>query len=69
MSTRVFVRQGEPIDRVIGRFKRQVNKDGILKELKMRSRFEKPSVKRRRKAKERLKSIRKAVRQENQGVL
>jgi small subunit ribosomal protein S21 len=69
MSTKVLVRQGEPIDRAIGRFKRQVNKDGILKELKMRSRFEKPSVKRRRKAKERIKTMRKAVRLQNLGVL
>ena len=57
MSTKVLVRQGEPIDRAIGRFKRQVNRDGVLKELKMRSRFEKPSMKRRRKAKERLNNV------------
>jgi small subunit ribosomal protein S21 len=69
MSTKVLVRQGEPIDRAIGRFKRQVNRDGVLKELKMRSRFEKPSMKRRRKAKERLKTMRKAERLNNVGVL
>jgi small subunit ribosomal protein S21 len=69
MPTKVLVRQGEPIDRAIGRFKRQVNRDGVLKELKMRSRFEKPSMKRRRKAKERIKAMRKAIRQNEQGVL
>jgi small subunit ribosomal protein S21 len=64
MSTRIEVRRGEPIDRAIGRFKRQVNRDGVLKELRKRSRYEKPSERRRRKAKERLKSLHKAEREQ-----
>ena len=69
MSTRITLRPGEPIDRAIGRFKKQVNRDGILKVLRAKSRYEKPSERRRRKEKERLKSLHKAIRQQQQGGL
>jgi len=64
MPTKVLVKAGEHIDKAITRFKRLVNKDGILKELKLRSRFEKPCARRRRKEKERMKSIHKAQKQQ-----
>lgn len=48
----VVRRENEDIDSLIKRFKKKVNKSGILKELKQHSAFEKPSVKRKRKEKE-----------------
>jgi small subunit ribosomal protein S21 len=48
------VRPGESLDSAIKRFNQAVTNDGLLKLLKERSHYEKPSVKRRRKAKERI---------------
>ncbi len=61
MSVRVASRPGENPDRLIQRFKRICSKEGILKEVKKRRFYEKPSEKRRREDKERVKSIRKRV--------
>ena len=61
MSVRVAARPGENPDRLIQRFKRICSKEGILKEVKKRRFYEKPSEKRRREDKERVKSIRKRV--------
>jgi small subunit ribosomal protein S21 len=46
----VVVREGESIDRAIRRFKRECEKDGVVKDFKRNSRFVKPSEKRRKKA-------------------
>lgn len=67
MSTKVIARDGESIDRLLARFKRAVNHDGVLKELRKRERYEKPSEKKRRKAKERIKNIRRATREPKPG--
>lgn len=48
------VRPGESLDSAIKRFNQAVTNDGLLKLLKERSYYEKPSVKRRRKTKERM---------------
>ena len=45
----VVSRPGEDIEKLIKRFTKKVRADGILQEVYMRSGFEKPSVKRRRK--------------------
>ena len=45
--TMVRVKDGEDINRAIKRFKRKVEQAGILKEIKMRRAYLKPSVKRR----------------------
>ena len=58
MSVRVAARPGENPDRLIQRFKRICSKEGILKEVKKRRFYEKPSERRRREDKERVKSIR-----------
>lgn len=59
----VRVREGEPVDKVLRIFKRQVEKAGIIADLKKRKHYEKPSVKRKKKAiaarKRRLKQLRK----------
>lgn len=47
---RVDVAQNESIDGALRRLKKKIEREGILKTLKARKFFEKPSEKRRRKA-------------------
>jgi len=61
VAVRVALRPGENADKLIQRFKRACSKEGILKEIKKRSFYEKPSEKRRRLAKERRKALRKRM--------
>ena len=46
----VRVKDNEPIDSAIRRFKKQCEKAGLLSEFKKRQHYEKPSVRRKRKA-------------------
>ena len=46
----VRLKENEPIDSAIRRFKKQCEKAGILKELRKREHYEKPSVRRKKKA-------------------
>ncbi|MGH7198364.1 MAG: 30S ribosomal protein S21 [Candidatus Omnitrophota bacterium] len=46
----VRVRENESIESAVRRFKKQCEKDGILQELRKREHYEKPSVRRKRKA-------------------
>jgi len=46
----VRVAEGESIEQALKRFKKKIQKAGILSEIKRRERYEKPSVKRKRKA-------------------
>ena len=46
----VRVKENEPIEVAIRRFKKQCEKAGLLSELKKRQHYEKPSVRRKRKA-------------------
>jgi small subunit ribosomal protein S21 len=46
----IRVIENEPIDSAIRRFKKQCEKAGILKELRKREHYEKPSVRRKKKA-------------------
>ena len=46
----VQVREEESFENALRRFKRKVEKAGVLTELRKRQHFEKPSVKRKRKA-------------------
>jgi small subunit ribosomal protein S21 len=61
----VVVREGEPFESALRRFKKLCEKTGILSEIKKREHFEKPSVKRKKKmlaAKKRaLKKIRRTM--------
>ncbi|HIE44013.1 MAG TPA: 30S ribosomal protein S21 [Candidatus Omnitrophica bacterium] len=45
----VRVERGEPLDRALRRLKKQVEKEGLLRELREREYYEKPSQKRRKK--------------------
>jgi len=59
----IKVRDGEPIDKVLRIFKKQVEKAGVIGDLKKNQHYEKPSVKLKKKAiaarKRRIKQLRK----------
>ena len=46
---RIELRDNEPLERALRRFKRKIEREGILKTLKARKHYEKPSEKKRRK--------------------
>jgi small subunit ribosomal protein S21 len=46
----VRIRENEPFENALKRFKKQCEKTGILSEIRKREHFEKPSLKRKRKA-------------------
>lgn len=46
----VRVRDGEPFESALRRFKKQVEKSGVLSEIRKREHYEKPSVKKKKKA-------------------
>ena len=46
---KVEVTQNEPLDKALKRLKKKIEREGILKILKQRKHYEKPSEKRRRK--------------------
>ena len=46
----VDVNPQEPLERALRRFKKKIEREGILKDLKARKHYEKPSVVKRRKA-------------------
>jgi len=48
--TKVAVRDGESIDRAMKRFKRKVEQSGVLKEVRKREHYVKPSVKKKLKS-------------------
>lgn len=47
--SRVEVGQNEPLERALRRFKKKIEREGILKTLKARKHYEKPSEIKRRK--------------------
>ena len=63
MTVEVKVRNNN-VEKAIRQLKKKVMKEGILKEIKMRQYYEKPTLKRQRKAKEGLKRINKLKRQQ-----
>ncbi len=65
----VHVREEESFENALRRFKRKCEKAGILTELKKRQHFEKPSVKRKRKAiQARKKMLRKVYEERRMGL-
>ena len=46
----IKVRDNESIDSALRRFKRQTSRDGVIKEVRKREHYEKPSVKRKKKS-------------------
>lgn len=47
-ATEIRMKKGEPIDELLRRLKKKLDKEGTLKELRNRRHFEKPSEKKRR---------------------
>lgn len=65
----VHVREEESFENALRRFKRKVEKSGVLTELRKRQHFEKPSVKRKRKTiQARKKMARKLMEERRQGL-
>lgn len=46
--SRIEVAPGEPLERALRRFKKKIEREGVLKQLKARKHYEKPSEKRRK---------------------
>jgi len=59
---KVVIGQNEQIRDALRRFKKLCEREGIVNRSKRTARYEKPSVRRRRQERERLKTIRKAQR-------
>jgi len=47
--TKVFVKEGEPFEKAVKRFKKKVEAAGLLKELRKREHYLKPSIKKKEK--------------------
>jgi small subunit ribosomal protein S21 len=58
----VSIKENESIDKALKRFKKKFEKTGVLKELRARTSFEKPSVRRRNEI------IRAAYREQQKGL-
>ncbi|MFH1753027.1 MAG: 30S ribosomal protein S21 [Candidatus Omnitrophota bacterium] len=59
--SRIEVGNNEPLEKALRRFKKKIEREGIIKEIKARKHYEKPSEMKRRKAREaRSKSRRKS---------
>ena len=59
---RVQVKEGEPLEKTLRRLRKICNSEGVTRGLRRKAFYEKPSERRRRKHRERLKTIRLAVR-------
>ena len=46
---RVQLRENEPLEKALRRFKKKIEREGVLKAVKARKHYEKPSEKKRRK--------------------
>ncbi len=49
---RIDIGANEPLERALRRFKKKIEREGILKQLKARKHYEKPSEQKRRKQRE-----------------
>jgi len=60
MPVRVLVKNNEPLEKTLRRLRKICNNEGITRELKRSSVYEKPSERRRRQERERRKAMRAA---------
>ena len=58
---RIQIKENEPLEKTLRRLRKLCNNEGVTKGIKRSSYYEKPSEKRRRRQRERLKSIRMAA--------
>lgn len=66
MAIRVMVKNNEPLEKTLRRLRKICNNEGITRDLKRSAYYEKPSERRRRKERERIKNLRKADRPEKE---
>ena len=52
MSLDVTVRKGEPVERALRRLKKRLDREGVIRDVRAKRYFEKPSPAKRRKKKE-----------------
>jgi small subunit ribosomal protein S21 len=57
---RIQIKENEPLEKTLRRLRKLCNNEGVTKGIKRSSYYEKPSEKKRRRQRERLKSIRMA---------
>jgi len=48
--TEVKLRKGEPVEKALRRLKKKLDREGVMREVRARRHFEKPSIKKRRKS-------------------
>ena len=58
MAVRVQAKSNEPLEKTLRRLRKICNNEGITREVKRHAYYEKPSERRRRRQRERLKTIR-----------
>ncbi len=56
---KINIKENEPLERALRRFKKKIEREGTLRQVKARKHYEKPSVKKRRKIREARKKKRK----------
>ena len=61
MPSEIQTRKGEPIDKALRRLKKKLDSEGVIKELRARRHYEKPSEVKRREGKSLAKKIAKAI--------
>ena len=49
---KINIKDNEPLERALRRFKKKIEREGTLRQVKARKHYEKPSVKKRRKIRE-----------------
>jgi small subunit ribosomal protein S21 len=64
-----MVKNNEPLEKTLRRLRKICNNEGVTRDLKRASFYEKPSEKRRRKDRERIKNLRKAEKAEKKKAL
>jgi len=64
---RIQIKENEPLEKTLRRLRKLCNNEGVTKGIKRSSYYEKPSEKRRRRQRERLKSIRMAMHHRRKG--
>ena len=66
MAVRVVVKSGEPLEKSLKRLRKICNNEGITRDVKRSAVYEKPSERRRRKERERIKAMRQAIKKAKQ---
>jgi len=61
VAVRVVVKNGEPLEKSLRRLRKLCNNEGLTRDIKRSSVYEKPSERRRRKERERQKAMRQAI--------